>query len=73
LLRHMVLSHHGVYEYGSPVLPMIPEAEVLYLLDNLDARMHTMKKTLANIAEGEFSQRVFALENRMLYKSKLGK
>ena len=52
---------------------MIPEAEVLYLLDNLDARMHTMKKTLANIAEGEFSQRVFALENRMLYKSKLGK
>ena len=29
LLRHMVLSHHGVYEYGSPVLPMIPEAEVL--------------------------------------------
>ena len=36
LLRHMVLSHHGVYEYGSPVLPMIPEAEMLYMIDNID-------------------------------------
>ena len=71
LLRHMVLSHHGVYEYGSPVLPMIPEAEVLYLLDNIDARMHTMEKALKPLQPGEFSQRIFALENRNLYKTKL--
>lgn len=71
LLRHMILSHHGVYEYGSPVLPMIPEAECLYLIDNLDARMNTIEKAFAPLHKGEFSQRIFALENRSFYKSKL--
>lgn len=71
LLRHMILSHHGVYEYGSPVLPMIPEAECLYLIDNLDARMNTLEKALVPLKKGEFSQRIFALENRTFYKSKL--
>ena len=70
LLRHMVLSHHGVYEYGSPVLPMIPEAEMLYLIDNIDARMNTLKKALEPIETGNFTPRIFALENRAFYKHK---
>lgn len=70
LLRHMVLSHHGVYEYGSPVLPMIPEAEALYLIDNMDARMNTLEKALHPLKPGEFTPRIFALENRSFYKSK---
>lgn len=73
LVRHMILSHHGVYEYGSPVLPMIPEAEVLHLIDNLDARMNTMEKALAANEEGSFTPRIFALENRSLYKTKIKK
>lgn len=71
LLRHMILSHHGVYEYGSPVLPMIPEAEILHLIDNIDARMNTIEKALHPIEPGEFTTRIFALENRSFYKSKL--
>ena len=71
LLRHMVLSHHGVHEYGSPVLPMIPEAEVLHLIDNLDARMNTIQKALEVTETGAFTQRIFALENRSFYKSTL--
>ena len=71
LMRHMILSHHGHYEYGSPVLPLIPEAEILYLIDNIDARMHSMEKALENVEEGDFSQRIFALENRSFYKSKI--
>jgi len=39
LLQHIVLSHHGVHEYGSPKLPAIPEAYFLHYLDNLDAKM----------------------------------
>lgn len=70
LLRHMVLSHHGEHEYGSPVLPMIPEAEVLNLIDNLDARMNTLEKALDRVRPGEFTSRIFALENRMFYKIK---
>ena len=71
LLRHMILSHHGQYEYGSPVLPMLPEAEMLYLIDNIDARMNTIEKALSGVQEGEFTPRIFALENRSFYKQKI--
>ncbi|MDR1159794.1 MAG: HD domain-containing protein [Syntrophomonadaceae bacterium] len=39
VLRHMILSHHGVLEFGSPVKPLFPEAFMLYFMDNLDAKM----------------------------------
>lgn len=70
LLKHMVLSHHGKMEYGSPVLPMIPEAEMLHTLDNLDARMFMMKQSLDTTLPGTFGPRVFALDNRMIYHRK---
>lgn len=71
LLKHMVLSHHGKLEYGSPVLPLIKEAEILSLIDNIDARMNTLDKTLETVEPGNFSKRVFSLENRAFYKPKL--
>jgi 3'-5' exoribonuclease len=43
LVEHMVLSHHGRYEFGSPKLPMIPEAILLHYLDDLDAKMQTVR------------------------------
>jgi 3'-5' exoribonuclease len=43
LVEHMVLSHHGKLEFGSPKVPMIPEALLLHYLDDLDAKMHTMR------------------------------
>ena len=43
LVKHMVLSHHGKLEFGSPKLPMIPEAVLLHYLDDLDAKMHTIR------------------------------
>ncbi len=39
-IKHMILSHHGTYEFGSPRLPMTPEAIALHHLDNLDAKVH---------------------------------
>ena len=73
LLRHMILSHHGQYEFGSPVLPLIPEAELLNIIDNISARMNMFNKALENTEIGGFSTRVFPLENRSLYKSKFDK
>lgn len=70
LLRHMVLSHHGHYEYGSPVLPMVKEAEILYLIDNMDARINTIDAALEQVKPGEFSSKLFALENRQFYRPK---
>jgi 3'-5' exoribonuclease len=45
-LKHMIVSHHGEYEYGSPKLPMTVEAVALFCLDNLDAKIHTFQQQL---------------------------
>ncbi|MDR3052227.1 MAG: HD domain-containing protein [Oscillospiraceae bacterium] len=68
LLQHMVLSHHGKAEFGSPVPPRFPEAEVLHTLDTLDARLDEMTDALQRTLEGGFSEKVWGLENRQLYR-----
>ncbi len=68
ILRHMVLSHHGQFEYGSPIRPETLEAEILNLIDNIDARINTIDKALEEVKEGEFTQKLFALDNRVFYK-----
>lgn len=68
LLRHLILSHHGEYEYGSPVLPLVVEAELLTFIDNLDARINMLDKAMDTIEVGEFTSRIFSLENRAFYK-----
>ena len=45
-LKHMIVSHHGEYEFGSPKLPMTPEAVALYLLDNLDAKVNAFDQLI---------------------------
>lgn len=45
-LKHMIVSHHGQYEFGSPKLPMTLEAIALHHLDNLDARMHCAQQMI---------------------------
>jgi 3'-5' exoribonuclease len=47
LVEHLVLSHHGRYEFGSPKLPMTPEAIMLHYLDDLDAKMQTVRSEFA--------------------------
>lgn len=71
LLEHMVLSHHYEPEFGSPKKPLFPEAEVLHYLDILDARMFDMEDALNGVEQGEFSDRVWTLDNRRLYKPTL--
>ncbi len=70
LLEHMVLSHHGQQEFGSPVMPLTKEALLLSLIDNLDSKMVLVSKTIAELEPGNFSQKVFALDNRSFYKPK---
>jgi 3'-5' exoribonuclease len=68
MLEHMILSHHYEPEFGSPKKPLFPEAEVLHYLDVLDARMFDMHAALEATAPGEFSDRVWTLDNRKIYK-----
>ncbi len=67
LLQHMVLSHHGEPDYGAAVRPMFIEAELLSQLDMMDARMYEMKEATADTAKGEFSGRMWSMDNRKLY------
>ena len=53
LLKHMILSHHGEYEFGSPKLPMTPEAVALHYLDNLDAKLELFRLLIKGDANTE--------------------
>ena len=68
LLKHMLLSHHGRLEYGSPVVPMTAEAEVLSSIDNLDSRLNMIEQNLDTVEPGKFGPRTYALDNRMFYR-----
>ena len=46
ILKHLVLSHHGKLEWGSPKQPMIKEAEILHMIDNIDAKMNMLRLCL---------------------------
>ncbi len=73
LVLHLMASHHGQYEFGSPKLPMFREAVVFHYLDELDSRMGAIRRGLeAPAAEGEelWSGRVAALGRRMLRTDK---
>jgi len=55
MIKHMILSHHGSMEFGSPVIPLFPEAFVLHVADNLDAKMYIFKnKIQENDGDEEF-------------------
>lgn len=63
LLEHMILSHHGLPEYGAAVRPMIIEAELLSELDLMDARIYEMKEALLPLEKESFSGKMWALDN----------
>ncbi|MFQ3543773.1 3'-5' exoribonuclease YhaM [Halobacillus rhizosphaerae] len=70
ILQHMILSHHGKAEWGSPKPPLVREAELLHQIDMLDARMNMVNRALNKTAPGEFTEKIFPMEQRKFYKPK---
>ncbi len=67
LLQHMLISHHGQYEFGSPKLPMFREALLLHYLDDLDSKMGAVRSALdSNEGEGNWTGFSGALSRRLL-------
>jgi len=63
---HLVLSHHGERELGSPVVPMTAEAYILAMADDLDAKLHQVRRaTAADAGEGEFTAYQGRLERKL--------
>ena len=75
LVLHLILSHHGKLEFGSPKLPMIPEALVLNFVDDLDAKMQAVASEFEKSArEGkgpdELTGRIWALDQRQMLNTR---
>ncbi len=67
LVEHMLISHHGEPEFGAAVRPMFLEAEILSELDLMDARIFEIAQAVSSIEKGEFTTRMWSLDNRKLY------
>ena len=67
LLQHMVISHHGEAEFGSPRPPMFPEAEALHMIDDLDAKMNEMEGVMKRTPKGSFSEKIWSLDRRLYH------
>jgi 3'-5' exoribonuclease len=73
LLQHIILSHHGLLEYGSPKEPIIPEAYLIYMLDYTDSRMASLEKEICKDgkipeeAKGTYTQPIMAFDRKNFY------
>ncbi len=67
LIEHILISHHGDPEFGAANRPMFIEAEILSELDMLDARIFEMKEAVEGVEVGEFTGRLWSMDNRKLY------
>jgi 3'-5' exoribonuclease len=73
LLKHMVLSHHGQYHFGSPKKPQTGEALLLWHLDTIDSKMTVLGETLEQTLDGSFTHMVSVLDRMRFYKSTMKK
>ena len=68
LVEHMLLSHHGVPDYGAAVRPKTLEAELLSQLDLMDATVFEITSAESGVKTGDFTSRLWALDDRKFYK-----
>lgn len=67
VLEHIILSHHGKNEYGSPKEPMIAEAALIFLLDYTDSRFASLEKYIRNAVPGENTEPISSFEKKCFY------
>lgn len=72
LVEHMILSHHGKLEFGSPKIPLLPEALLLHYLDDMDSKMEAMRAQLERDekSDGTFTAYNYALERATLKRDR---
>ena len=68
ILKHLILSHHGRLDYGSPKEPMIKEALVISVLDDMDAKLNHLNKALKLIEPGESTAPLMAMDRKKFVK-----
>jgi len=71
LVQHMILTHHYEAEFGSPKKPGFLEAELLHFVDMIDARIFDVERATKEIAEETYSEPIFSMDRRKMYKHKI--
>lgn len=71
LIEHLIISHHGKYEFGSPKLPMFPEALMLHYLDDLDSKMESMRSHFEREPDAEWTSYNGSLSRTLLNSTKV--
>ncbi|MGD8454110.1 MAG: HD domain-containing protein [Phycisphaerae bacterium] len=74
LLQHIILAHHGKYEFGSPRLPATPEAMLIHYLDNLDAKLNMMFEAIESDpdAASDWTSYIRAIETKVFKPDVMG-
>jgi 3'-5' exoribonuclease len=70
LIEHLIISHHGKYEFGSPKMPMFPEALMLHYLDDLDSKIESMRTQFLKEPEADWTTYNPSLERPLLNSKK---
>ena len=73
LLNHIILSHHGELEFGSPKEPLLPEALVIHLVDLSDSKLAALDKEFTKIKKGEFTQGLSQFDRKSFYYPNIDK
>lgn len=68
VMEHMVLSHHNQPDFGSPIPPETREALALAMIDDFDAKMNILDKAYQGVEPGDWTQKVFTIDDRYFYK-----
>ena len=69
-LKHMIITHHGIPEFGSFKKPQLPEGVVLWLIDNIDSRLNAIQSEFRHTLDGEFTNKIGAVDKVKIYKKK---
>src|SRR5690606_28018425 len=71
LLKHLIVSHHGQLNFGSPKKPQTGEALLLWYIDSIDSKFTELKSALESTKSGEFTQSLAVLDKMRFYKPKM--
>lgn len=68
VLIHILISHHGVPQFGAAKKPMIAEAMIIWYIDSIDSKFRVLEEELKNVSSGEFSNAIGVVEKSKMYK-----
>lgn len=68
IFEHILLSHHGIPDYGSAIRPLTRESQIISMIDDIDAKMMILQKAYEGVENGDYTGKIFSMDSRYFYK-----